>query len=1333
MAKDPALAAHREWIGFVQPSGLVVSIPALQDADAYINQNFGPDHRRFLSALPAGKDGEAVPEIRDFVSFAQTVFEWSPQDLYGAPGAPPFPQTLEVPLPEYHETLRPTYALREFQPGDPAREWVLLVQVLPQGTDFDKIASTDERHWQATSQAKFERLLRQTRVSIGLLVNAKQIRLVYAPEKELSGYASFDLAQMAKVAGRPILAAMLMLLHSERLYSVAENKRLRAILENSRKYQNVVSTKLATQVVEALYELLRGFQAANDHNQSDLLREVLERDPEEVYRGLLTTLLRLVFILYAEDRGLLSTDPVYQNYYSVNELYNRLRADDGRYHDTMGQRYGAWAQLLVLFRLIYFGGRHGALRIPPREGYLFDPDRYLFLEGRKDKKDKPVIPQVADGVIFKVLEKLLILDGERLSYRTLAVEQIGSVYQAIMGFGLQVATGRSIAIKAARNHGAPATINLEELLKVAPDKRSAWLKDQTDQKLTGQAAESLKAATSVEELLVALEKKIAAAVTPAPVPRGAMIFQPSDERRKSGSHYTPSSLTGPIVEAALEPVLKQLGEKPTPAQILNLKVCDPAMGSAAFLVEACRQLGDALVKAWHAHGERPVIPPDEDEALYAQRLVAQRCLYGLDRNQMAADLAKLSLWLATLAKDHPFTFLDHSLRHGDALVGLTRKQIAAFHWAPAAQQTFWEGQVRELVEFVARQRQEILNAHEDTPYAQLEQELAVADGRLSLPRMIGDTIIAAFFSADKTKQKEEALKRFQGLMEADLKSQKMIASDGVVGKAIHSLRHGEKPIPAFHWELEFPEVFTYDAQGNLNGGFNLLIGNPPFMGGRNISGTFGKRYLDWLFISTEGAAGQTDLIAYFFRRSFERLKLGGTLGFIATNTISQGDTRRSGLTFICDKGGIIYRARRRLAWPGVAAVVVSVIHISKNFPLDHCVLDDRLVPLITSFLLHLGGSEDPKLLLSNQGLAFKGQEPYGKGFQFADDEPDASPLSEMERLIQINPTNQERIFPYLGGAEILGHPQHRHHRFIIYFSDMEEQEAAKWPELLAICRKKVLVERSTKDKDVASWPYWRFWRTRPGLCSAVAHLQRVLVHPFTSSHLAFTFVPAATIVASPHVVVADESYATFTVLQSRVHELWARLTSSTLKDDLSYKVSDSFDTFPLPVQWRNQPILENAGKSLYEFRASVMVRNDEGLTTTYNRFHDCDEDSPEILGLRELHAEIDRVVLNSYGWTDIQPQCEFIPEFNEEEDEDEHENRRAKKKKYRYRWPDEIRDEVLARLLELNRQRALEEGQIIPAGPDDSRPPESKSRKAAKKKTEKKAQEPLFAIGKGEA
>src|SRR5207302_11226113 len=127
------------------------------------------------------------------------------------------------------------------------------------------------------------------------------------------------------------------------------------------------------------------------------------------------------------------------------------------------------------------------------------------------------------------------------------------------------------------------------------------------------------------------------------------------------------------------------------------------------------------------HKEVQVIPTDEDEALHAQRLIAQRCLYGLDKNQMAADLAKLSLWLATLAKDHPFTFLDHSLRHGDALVGLTRKQIASFNWAPAEQKSFLEEEIRKRIDRATQYRERILIERDNIAYAKLSQELSSAD------------------------------------------------------------------------------------------------------------------------------------------------------------------------------------------------------------------------------------------------------------------------------------------------------------------------------------------------------------------------------------------------------------------------------------------------------------------------------------------------------------------------------------------------------------------------------------------------------------------------------
>src|SRR5262249_40149026 len=153
---------------------------------------------------PVDRDGEPISEIPDFVAFAQAVFEWRLEDLYGAPGAPVLPNFLEVPLPEYNETLRPSLALREFQPKDSACEWILLISVLPSAVDFDEVVVSDSRGWQASPQTRFERLLRETRVPAGLLVNDRQIRLVYAPRGEASGYITFNLSDMVQVAGRPI-------------------------------------------------------------------------------------------------------------------------------------------------------------------------------------------------------------------------------------------------------------------------------------------------------------------------------------------------------------------------------------------------------------------------------------------------------------------------------------------------------------------------------------------------------------------------------------------------------------------------------------------------------------------------------------------------------------------------------------------------------------------------------------------------------------------------------------------------------------------------------------------------------------------------------------------------------------------------------------------------------------------------------------------------------------------------------------------------------------------------------------------------------------------------
>ena len=246
MAYDPTQKAHQEWLGYVQPVGLVVSIPALLEAGAAPDRNVIPLHRTFLETLPTDRDGNPVPELRSFLKFAKTVLRWEEnEDVAGSPAGLPLPDDLSARLAEYGETLRPTFAVREVEPAEDAPPWLLLGQELPDNAGFDVEPKEDARCWQASPQARLERLLRETGVPIGLLVNSHAIRLVYAPRGESSGHITFRVADMAQVAGRPILAALHMLLSGERLFSMAAEQRLPALLANSRKYQNLVSTKLA--------------------------------------------------------------------------------------------------------------------------------------------------------------------------------------------------------------------------------------------------------------------------------------------------------------------------------------------------------------------------------------------------------------------------------------------------------------------------------------------------------------------------------------------------------------------------------------------------------------------------------------------------------------------------------------------------------------------------------------------------------------------------------------------------------------------------------------------------------------------------------------------------------------------------------------------------------------------------------------------------------------------------------------------------------------------------------------------------------------------------------
>jgi hypothetical protein len=1064
------------------------------------------------------------------------------------------------------------------------------------------------------------------------------------------------------------------------------------------------------------------------------LKEALDKDQDHLYRGLLTVMLRLVFILYAEDRSLLPVEhPLYAKRMSLLGLFERLQRDHGNFPDSMSNRFGAWGHIISLCRAIYLGVDHGDFHIPPRQGDLFDPHQYKFLEGwvgdsapviTHKARSEVQVPTVDDGTVFYLLRSLLIFQGQRLSYRTLDVEQIGSVYEALMGYQVQACESQAVAIKINNKKGAPKYwLEPNALQAVAKAQRLKWLQNEcgfdkataTKIKKAVDAYEKAKPeadGTLVDNLLPFSSGKNDSSIWNLSQ-TGEYVLQPGAERRRSGSHYTPRSLTSPIVQKTLEPLFHCLSDTPTAQQILELKICDPAMGSGAFLVECCRQLADEVVAAWGREKKTEEIAtlcPEGDVVAYARRLVAQRCLYGVDKNIMAVQLAKLSLWLFTLSRDLPFTFLDHSLRYGDSLVGLDFEQIKSFHWKPEKQISFIEEELRRSLDEVVAIRQEIhFLAGDLTPAGQKlkAQRLFDADDATEKVRKIADTCVGAFFDKDKNKQRLNERQRREDLVMAWLGGDE--ESERIINLMVKKIRHEHSP---FHWWLEFPEVFYEKrpdpiSHENINGAayMEAFVGNPPFLGGNKITETQGgPGYQEWLKASFTGVGGSTDLCAYFFRQAFRLIGSHGTIGLIATNTISEGGTRSSGLQSILKAGGEVYNATVSIPWPGDAVVVVTVIHIALGQVISNGlirVLNGIEVKVINSRLLARPELEDPVSLKANTNFGYMGSTIVGSGFNL---EPE-----EYEELAS-NGANAERLFPLLGGQDINASPTQSHSRYVINFGSMSLAEAERWPELLDILREKVKPQRMmAKDHGPGAHGkkfWWQHILRRDPLYESIRDLPQCIVAARITSSLTFSFQSTDQVFTDSVIVFPFSEYTQFSILQSRLHETWARLVSSTLGSGLRYSVSDCFETFPFPDS--NPRLindkLELAGAALYDVRAKYMEGSYQGLTAVYNALKDpgCDDD--QVLQIRCLHEALDRSVLDSYGWFDIEVPP-FCPITTDEE-----------------KAVESFNVEVIDRLYVLNAERAEEERQGLTKAPATKLAP----KKAAKKPPEGNPSMDLF-------
>lgn len=1221
---SPREQLHADWLGMLRPEGLVVSVPVLIEADAYVRQP--PEIQGAVRALAPD---DQLPERAAFDRLLTEVFGWPVQRL----AAPSTVDSLTVALPDLGVALRPDGALLD-RDGKPL--------LFLAWSDGDLDASAGDTRWPVSRHQRFERLLAESQsspaagASIGLHGSPDAIRLTYAPRGEAPGSLTFPIDALCAWDGRVLVDALLMLLGRDRLFTVPQDRRLSALLATSRKRQEQVTVALAGQVEEALAILVAGFDLANQRSRGTVFSGLGHESAREVRDGLVSVLLRLVFLLYCEDGGVLPMEhPLYLENYSIGKLVDRLEQERVLYPEAMRHRYGAWARLCALFRLIHGGIRHGDLVLPPRQGDLFNPDRHPWLEGRfSEHAAAGAPPPVDDGVVLDVLDRLVYLENQRLSYRNLDVEQIGSVYEALMALELRRCGTRTVPVRGGGWLELGEALDDEQPLRVVA--AATGLKER-ELLQRAPALARFRVSGSRREDEAALVEALRPVMDGARPERGPgqHVLVGGAERRRTGSHYTPTSLTRPIVARTLEPVL---GEAPSSARILDTKLCDPAMGSGAFLAEACRYLGQKLLDSWVREGGLPPTAKG-DPLLLARRSVAERCLYGVDKNPFAVQLARLSLWLVTLAKDQPFTFVDHALREGDAVIGLTAGQIAAFDFEPdARQQHLFGSHVRRAIKDAVRDRANIIAPAPlfdwRDEHKWKEQYLRRAQEEVDLARRRGDLLVALAWEGGKGQTSKELYQRVR----VSVHTWSMSDGDEPLSEESQRLLdmlNEEVHLRPFHWELEFPEVFARD-----NPGFDAVTGNPPFGGKNAILATGGDRMIEVHKKLRPHAHGNADLCSWFFLRAATVLRTGGCFGLVATNTIKQGDTRATGLQHLVGEQGItLYDATTDLPWPvlGGAAVVVDVVHGCRGSGPGERRLNGERVAEINSGLTAGTELADPVPLVENAGKGFIGSYVLGMGFVL---EP-----AEARALVDADPRNAEIIKPYIGGEELNTNGPGpdglvEFGRYVVDFGDRTLDEAEEWPALLAIVRERVKPTRDSNNRANYRERWWQFGERRPGAYAAIRAMTRCLVTARVSKHHLFAVQPADRVFSEQLVLLAVDDWFSFAVLQSRVHEAWARCAGlgSTLETRNRYTPSSVFETFPFPrpseVQRGEAAVY---GKALDAQRTLCMRRFGEGMTKVWNRLLLQDETDPEIFKLREWREAMDRAVLVAYGWDDLDP------------------------------------------------------------------------------------------------
>lgn len=1369
-----------DWLLLLDPTGPFLSLPVIKKAFPHgmdVHDPAGFERLRF--AHDEWQEQNENPEIhREWIRFILRESLGYPEEVILRGQA--IPQTLSAEVAEHREILRPDLVIVNPSGRAGAGKARLLIQQYEPDVDLTKPVRS--KLWKESPAGRMALLLRGADVRLGIVTNGDHWMLINAKRGENPGAASWY--SWLWLEERDTLRAFRTLLGAGRLFGVADAETLEALLEESIQNQQEVTDLLGLQTRRAVEILVQSVDSSDRDYKGELLRGVPEN---EVYEAAVTFMMRLVFLFCAEEKGLLPLDnEQYQTNYAASVLRDYLRETaDHHGEEVLERRIDAWQRLLATFRAVHAGTDHEDLHLPPYGGHLFDPDRYPFLEGRARGttwRTTPARPlPIHNRTVLHVLESLQTLtqktgEAQKLSFRSLDIEQIGHVYEGLLDHTVKRATDAVVSLvgkqsdepeievrklEEAFHQGKDALVGFLEELTKRPEKTIRKL---LEAEVLPEESDKFDRACERDRKLLDRVLPFAAFVRkdtygdPVVIPSGSLYVTEGNSRRSSATYYTPRSLTESIVKHTLDPLVYEgpaQGVAPeewklkTAREILSLKICDMACGSAAFLVQACRYLSERLVEAWDeaeaAHPGRIVITPEgdlsdakpsdciipkdtEERLMLARRLGTDRCLYGVDRNPIAVEMAKLSLWLITLQRDRPFTFVDHAIKCGDSLLGASSlDQLRYFHPEPDSgeQQLHIVSQsLQEAVEkaSVIRERLESLPVLDIKDAEQKSEMLEEANKATETVRLAANALMGACLAGCKGQALEGSLKEMAAavndfLVDPNTGASKLrVSAQGLLDT---DLPEGDAHRSPFHWPLEFPEVFTRSEDRS---GFDALVGNPPFKGGQKITGDLGTQYRNYLVQHlADGQAGSADLCSYFFLRAVHLLRPGGTFGLLATNTIAQGDTREVGLEQLMENGGSIYRAVQSRKWPGGANLEVAHVWLFRGGWRGKFVLEDQQVQSIGPFLSIPGKVQGkPYCLAANVGKSFIGSYVLGMGFIM---EPDVA-----QRLIDKNPRNKEVLFPYLIGEDLNSRPDQSASRWVINFFDWpldrtasgswlraSGQEHKRWlsagvvphdypgkvasdyPDCLAIVEQKVKPERlrlkDNSDGKRRKRLWWRYGREAPALADSIAGMDRVLVLCLVTQYTGFALVDTNQVFAHRLVVFPCADLAFFGLLQSTVHELWARKYSSQLETRLNYSPSDCMETYPFPIEVQS---IREIAESYYAHRSSTMKDEVLGLTDLYTRFNRRSNNERAVTKLRDLHSELDKVVLRAFGWGDITVDHDFRPTSVG----------------VRFSLSDRARTEILDRLLELNHRRYAEE---VAAGMHDKK-------KNAKKDTDSKEQ-----------